>query len=51
MAHPQLDNLVRVDQLKAEPSAATEIAGLTRSGLVRLDDAEREDLSLEADSI
>ena len=48
MAHPQLDNLVRLGKLKAEPPAESEIVGLFRSGLVRLDDAEREELSLES---
>ena len=42
MAHPELDNLVQIGQLKAEPPAESEIAGLIRSGLVRLIDAERE---------
>lgn len=48
MTHPQLDNLVRVGKLKTEPPAEREIDGLLRSGLARLDDAEREDLSLES---
>ncbi len=48
MAHPQLDSLVQIGQLKAEPPAESESAGLIRSGLVRLNDAEREDLSLES---
>ena len=48
MAHPQLDNLVRLGKLKAEPPAESEIVGLFRSGLVSLDDAEREELSLES---
>lgn len=48
MAHSQLDNLVRIGQLKAEPPARSEIAGLMRSGLARLADAERAELSLES---
>ncbi len=48
MSRPQLDNLVRVGQLKAEPPADVEIQGLLRSGLRRLTDAGREDLSLES---
>ena len=48
MANPQLDNLVRIGQLKVEPAAGEEIEGLVRSGLRRLDDAERVDLSLES---
>lgn len=47
MSHPQLDNLVRIGQLKAEPPADAEIQGLLRSGLRRLDDAEWEELCLE----
>jgi hypothetical protein len=35
----ELDNLVRVKKLKAEPAGVEEIAGLLRSGLVRLKDA------------
>ncbi len=48
MARPELDNLVQIGRLKAEPPAASEIAGLMRSGLARLIDAEREELSLES---
>ena len=48
MSHPQLDNLVRIGQLKAEPAAESELQGLVRSGVRRLDDAAREDLSLES---
>ncbi len=48
MAHPQLDNLVRIGRLKNEPAADEEIQGLVRSGVRRLSDAERADLSLES---
>ncbi len=48
MSHPQLDNLVRIGQLKAEPPAEAECQGLMRSGIRRLDDAGREELSLES---
>lgn len=48
MSHPKLDNLVRIGQLKTEPSAEAEYQGLLRSGVRRLDDAERKDLSLES---
>ena len=48
MSHPQLDNLVRIGQLKTEPPSDAEIQGLLRSGLRRLDDAEREELNLES---
>jgi hypothetical protein len=44
----ELDNLVRVRKLKAEPAEAEEIAGLLRSGLVRLKDADNASLSLES---
>ena len=48
MGHPQLDNLARIDKLKTEPAAETELRGLIRSGTRRLDDAAREELSLES---
>jgi hypothetical protein len=48
MTHPQLDNLVRTGQLKAQPPAAAELEGLLRSGRRRLADAERAELSLES---
>ena len=48
MSHPQLDNLVRAKQLKAEPPAASELLGLVRSGKRRLDDASLASLSLES---
>ncbi len=48
MGNRQLDNLVRIGQLKSEPPADMEIQGLLRSGLHRLDDAERQELSLES---
>jgi len=48
MSHPQLDNLVRIGQLKVAPAATDELKGLVRSGIRRLDDAARKDLSLES---
>ena len=48
MRHPQLDNLVRIGRLKAEPAAVSELRGLARSGIRRLDDAAREELSIES---
>jgi hypothetical protein len=48
MGNQQLDNLVRIGQLKSELPAEAEIQGLVRSGLRRLDDAERQELSLES---
>lgn len=48
MAHPQLDNLVHIGQLKVESGTAEEVEGLLRSGQRRLDDAQRQELSLES---
>lgn len=48
MTNDKLDNLVRIGQLKAEPASEGEIAGLLRSGAVRLTDAKHEDLSKES---
>src|SRR3990172_9528527 len=48
MSHPQLDNLARIGKLRAEPPAEGEITGLVRSGVRRLGDAERAELSLES---
>jgi len=48
MPHDQLDNLVKVRQLKAEPSSEQEVAGLISSGLARLQDAGNETLSIES---
>ena len=48
MGHRQLDNLARIGKLKAEPAAENELRGLIRSGIRRLDDAARGELSLES---
>jgi hypothetical protein len=48
MANGKLDNLVRIRQLKAEPAADEEVAGLLRSGEVRLADAKNASLSKES---
>ena len=48
MANDQLENLVRIRQLKAEPATKEEIAGLLRSGTARLEDAKNESLSQES---
>ena len=48
MSHPLLDNLVRIGQLHTAPAAAGELRGLLRSGIRRLNDAGREELSLES---
>jgi len=48
MSHKKLDNLARIGQLKAERSSEEELQGLLRSGIRRLGDAERAELSLES---
>lgn len=48
MTKRELDNLVRIGQLKPEPPAKAELVGLLRSGSRRLADAERTELSLES---
>lgn len=48
MSNEQLDNLVRIEQLKAEPPSEREIAGLVTSGLARLHDSKDESLSFES---
>src|SRR6266536_2595200 len=48
MTSPELENLVKIGQLKQEPPAAGEVEGLQRSGEARLSDAANPDLSLES---
>jgi hypothetical protein len=48
MTSDKLENLVRIGQLKKELPSGSELAGLERSGLSRLSDAERSDLSFES---
>lgn len=48
MTLSKLDNLVRVGQLKEAPAASEELDGLWQSGLSRLADAERSELSFES---
>ena len=48
MANDKLENLVKIRQLKAETATKEEIAGLLRSGAVRLADAKNGDLSKES---
>jgi len=43
-----LENLVKIGQLKKEPPADGEVAGLVSSGTVRLADAKRTELNLES---
>ena len=44
----KLENLVRIRQLKAEQADPEEIAGLIRSGTVRLEDARNDTLNKES---
>ena len=48
MANDKLENLARIGQLKAESASEEEIAGLLRSGAVRLADAKNEGLGKES---
>ena len=48
MNRQALDNLVRIGRLKAEPAEEGGLQGLVRSGIRRLDDAARAELSLES---
>ncbi len=48
MPNEKLENLVRIGQLKSEKPAHDEIAGLIRSGLIRLKDASNDSLSIES---
>jgi hypothetical protein len=47
MTSPNLDNLVKIQQLKLEPGDQKEFDGLMRSALVRLKDAQIASLSIE----
>jgi hypothetical protein len=48
MPTENLDNLVRIGQLKAEPPAENEVAGLIQSGLTRLKDSRNTELGYES---
>lgn len=48
MTREKLENLARIGQLKAQPSAQKEFDGLLSSATSRLQDSRREDLSLES---
>lgn len=48
MISTELENLVRIGQLKRESASESEIAGLEHSGDARLRDASNTDLSLES---
>ena len=47
MANDKLENLAKIGQLKPESASEEEIAGLLRSGAVRLTDAKNAELSKE----
>jgi hypothetical protein len=48
MSKEELDNLVRINQLKAEPGSRSEFAGMVKSARTRLVDAQND--SLDPDS-
>lgn len=48
MSSPELENLLRIGKLKAEPGAKAEIEGLIRSAVSRLTDARNTSLALES---
>jgi hypothetical protein len=48
MSSVELDRLVGAKGLKPEPPSRTEYDGLVQSGMARLKDADKEDLSLES---
>lgn len=48
MSSKNLENLARIGQLKEEPPRDDELSGLKHSGLSRLADAERDELSFES---
>jgi hypothetical protein len=48
MSKEELDNLVRINQLKAEPGSRSEFAGMVKSARTRLADAQND--SLDPDS-
>lgn len=51
MPSTELENLVRIGQLKREPPSVTEIEGLRRSGEARLADATKRACRSRADVI
>jgi hypothetical protein len=48
LTREKLENLARIGQLKLQPPKREEINGLISSGKSRLQDAQRQDLSLES---
>jgi len=48
MSSENLDNLVRIGKLKADPSTDEEIMGLIQRGLVKIEDCRHTSLSAES---
>jgi hypothetical protein len=48
MNRANLENLVQIGRLRAEPPSRVEVQGLVRSGRLRLQDAENKSLNLES---
>lgn len=48
MSREKLENLAKIGKLQRQPPSRQEFEGLVASGLARLADARREDLSLES---
>ena len=48
MGNDKLDNLVKIEQLKAEPFSQSEFDGLLQSGKAKMNDAQKGTLSLES---
>lgn len=48
MGKKELDNLVRIGQLKSEPPTRAEFDGMVNGAIKRLADAQRQDLSAES---
>ena len=44
MSKEELDNLVKINQLKAEPATRTEFSGMVQAASTRLTDSQNEDL-------
>ena len=50
MSQDELDNLVRIGRLKAEPGSRNEFAGMVKSARTRLADAQNESLDPDSQS-
>ena len=44
MSKEELDNLVKINQLKVEPATRTEFSGMVQAAITRLTDSQNEDL-------